>query len=230
MEEKQGLPPSRNYLESLTSFDLAKLADNAGIDIPPALDRIFIIEELLDYYAAEDEDAIPEPDLIDSVLVESVHLPKQYNITFIEVIIRDPLWAFVFWELKGQDKEYFEKDENFAGYYLKVSPLDSNPALKTVNVDKEGVFSVPVGIDDTAWYLNFIPEPQKKSRFIVELCTSVKGQENILAASKPISLPALQELSSDAEMTNPLINLSGYDEFEVIRRNERSHRMKRSPS
>ncbi|MDR1147291.1 MAG: hypothetical protein LBK66_01525, partial [Spirochaetaceae bacterium] len=38
----------RRYLESLTTRELAALADKAGIDIPPELDRIFIIEAILE--------------------------------------------------------------------------------------------------------------------------------------------------------------------------------------
>ena len=37
-------PVTRAYLESLTTSDLIKMADNSGIDIPSELDRIFIIE------------------------------------------------------------------------------------------------------------------------------------------------------------------------------------------
>ncbi|MDR3248021.1 MAG: DUF4912 domain-containing protein, partial [Treponema sp.] len=47
---------ARPYLDSLTTEELARIADNCGIDIPPNLERIFIIEELLDYARAEDEE------------------------------------------------------------------------------------------------------------------------------------------------------------------------------
>ena len=43
---------TRTYLETLSTSDLIALADDYGIDIPPELNRRFIIAELLE--AAED--------------------------------------------------------------------------------------------------------------------------------------------------------------------------------
>jgi hypothetical protein len=38
----------KTFLESTTTRELIRMADQAGIDIPLDLDRIFIIRELLD--------------------------------------------------------------------------------------------------------------------------------------------------------------------------------------
>ena len=252
MEEKQA--PTRPYLESLTTSDLIKLADNAGIDIPPALDRIFIIEELLEAYSLDEEELPQEPEMMDTILVESAPLPKQYNITFIEVMIRDPLWAFVFWEVKAQEKEQFDKIEDFDGYYLKVSPIEQQLPP----------FTVPVGNEDTAWYLNFNPDAFESYRpdgldyspdyhrsydhrneglkleqklYKVNLCASIGGEETVLAVSNTVKLPGLPEMPSPADkkesggfLANPLIRLSGYGDFSVVRKNERAFRSKRSAS
>jgi len=233
-----GSYPSRSHLESLTTPELIKLADSSGIDIPPGLDRIFIIEELLDFFTMDEEEIPNESDLQDIVLLESAPLPKQYNITFIEVMIRDPLWAFVFWEVKSQDKEQFEKLDTFDGYYLKVSPIPFIP---------EGVFTVPLGNNDTTRYISFNPDispgsntgsnPKTldQSRYKVELCAGIDGEETILAASDPVILPGLPEHPTESDkklmegaLSNPLNRLSGYGDFSVIRKNERLFRIKRS--
>ena len=49
----------KTFLESSTTKELIKLADQAGITIPPDLDRIFIIRELLDYML--DEEVFSKP-------------------------------------------------------------------------------------------------------------------------------------------------------------------------
>ena len=49
-----GIPITRSYLETLSSWELVKLSDHYGIDIPPGLDRIFIIEELLEIAMVQD--------------------------------------------------------------------------------------------------------------------------------------------------------------------------------
>ena len=236
MEEKQA--PTRPYLESLTTSQLIKISDNEGIDIPSGLDRIFIIEELLDFYFPDEEELSTETDMMETELAETVPLPKQYNITFLEVMIRDPLWAFVFWEVKSLDKEQFEKAKGFNGYYLKVSPLVKRN--KTSQQGADGVFTVPVGLEDTAWYLNFSPQDldvyrQDVNCYKVELCVNIGGEETVLAASNPVKLPGLPEFPSEIEkkelcgaLSNPLIRMSGYGDFPVLRKNERAFRLKRS--
>ena len=228
------IPVTRAHLESLTTSDLIRMADGFGIDIPPDLDRIFIIEELLEIAASGGTgdtgdfsvDLPPEDDLADSGLVESVPLPRQYNITFVEVIIRDPFWAFVFWEIKTQDKEHFEKIQDFEGYYLKVSPwgLAAKP-------DAEGVFTVQISQNDAAWYLGLSPAieqskpPLSRARqYKVELCAGAREGEAVLAVSSPFALPLLHEAPTGRDYRlfaaeNPLVMLSGYEDFDVVRKN-----------
>ena len=276
---------SRAHLESMTTSDLIKMADNLGIDIPPDLDRIFIIEELLEIAAPEEvaEDitivpeapdtsapvspapvvppgttaethpgsdrksasVLPEGEMADSGLVESVPLPRHYNITFIEVMIRDPLWAFVFWEIKAQDKDHFEKAQDFEGYHLKVSPWvvpTLAPTVKPVapavkETETEGVFTVPVTPNDTAWYLGLNPTVEQgklrlaqiqnePKQYKVELCACMRGGETVIAVSNPFKLPLLHELPTGKE--NSLVRLSGYGDFHILRNNERMFRTKRS--
>jgi len=242
MEE---MPVSRRYLESLTTDELIQVADKLGVDIPDGLDRIFIIEELLDTVSDDNEDSgtVPEEkDLEDSGLIESVPLPKQYNITYIEVMVRDPLWAFVFWEIKTQDKEQFEKGQDFDGYYLKVSPLENtrNDSLRNDNPgndESDGVFKVPVTPTDSAWYIGFTPSGHEnilllsQRHYHVELCVLLKGIETVLAVSNSFRLPGLSELQSGAAknelIISPLGNLSGYKDFHILRSSERLFRIKK---
>lgn len=250
---------TRASLESLTTFDLIKMADNLGIDIPPELDRVFIIEELLELIS-QDEDVSGdsgEADLLDTVLAEAVPLPNQYNITYIEVIVRDPLWAFVFWEIKSQEREQFEKAFEFDGYYLRVSYDSASSSKKNACI-----FKIAVKPEDSAWYLGLSPEAtfadpaagsgrlqtaaqspaqpvQDQSLYKVELCAALRGNETVLAVSKSIKLPALPEIPSGTGNhdpssvpghcagKNPLVRLSGYGDFHIVRKNERTLRNKR---
>ena len=232
---------TRAQLESLTTNDLIRAADKFGIDIPPDLDRILIIEELLEitYFGAPHEfidgDDTAEASLAALSEIEPVPLPKQYNITYIDVIIRDPFWAFVFWEVKSIDKEQIENAEGFEGYYLKVSPVDSSGALA------EGTFTVPVSADDTGRYLGLNPAAkktaaspmQRQTQYKVELCAGTKEGEAVLAVSNPFSMPPLHQLPAGREsrlfaQENPIAVLSGYEDFAIIRGSDRKPRQKRS--
>lgn len=222
-------PLTRPYLESLTTHELRKLADSFGIDIPPDLERVFIISELLDLTLEDgpEEAEFGKDDdgfFMDALIPEPVSLPKQYNITFIEVLIRDPLWAFSFWEIKSHDREIHEKSSDFGGYYLKVSPVSPSGASSP-----EDSFIIPVGLGDTAWYIGF---PPKDGRFKVDLC-ALRGEEELsLASSRPFTLPRLcrrkpPEMSPPADFSNnPLGRLSGAEDFHVLRSGDRRSRIK----
>ncbi|MDR2398480.1 MAG: DUF4912 domain-containing protein, partial [Spirochaetaceae bacterium] len=165
---------TRPYLESLTTHELIRLADSFGVAIPPDLERLFIIAEIMDVTAeyTRNEAALVVP-LVETDIPEPVPLPKQYNITFIEVLIRDPFWVFAFWEIKNADKESYEKSGDFKGYQLKVSSADASQ-----KAHGEGAFSISVGVSDTAWYLSFPPGCE---RFKLELCVLRGGDELVLA-------------------------------------------------
>ena len=228
---------SRAYLESLTTSDLTRIADDLGVDIPDNPERIAIIEELLEITTHDEEEPadFQESEIAGSDIIESVPIPKQYNISFIEIMIRDPLWAFVFWEIKSSDREQFEKAENFDGYYLKVSRLGIE-ANHSKNGSEE-LFTVQVKPEDLAWYLNLSPAFEDEtpwaaqSQYKVEFCAGSGGFETVLASSKPVRLPGLPVLSSGAgrqgPLENKLVSLSGYGDFHVLRKRERPLRLKR---
>ena len=248
MEE---LPLTKAYLESLANADLLKLADNLGLDISQNSDRVFLIEELLDVSSLDKDESnsTPEEEITDLVFVEAAPLPRYYSVTFIEVMIRDPFWAFAFWEIKASDKEQLEKAQDFNGYYLRVKLLKTEAASVSDRQGREAGFTmeemltVQVSPTDTAWYLGFAPtvenetlEPDQnpgQKRYIVELCASVGETETVLAVSAPIKMPGLPELpkragEQDPELgENQLVRLSGYGDFHVLRRNERPLRAKR---
>jgi len=226
MEEVQ---ITRSYLESLSTAELIKMADNLGVDIPPELDRVFVMEEILEICSPDEESWNPADNgLLDTAPAETAPLPRQYNITFIEVMIRDPLWAFVFWEIKTQDKEQIEKSPDFEGYYLKVSLLQAGKSDCTSS-EEIRVFKIPMRPEDTAWYLgltaNIFGEISRTelNQFKVEFCADINGEETVLAVSNPVSLP---QAAAEHEIY-PLNHLSGYGDFHIVRNCDRPHRSKK---
>jgi hypothetical protein len=235
---------TKEYLESLSIGELTSMADAYNIDLPPELERIFIIEELLDFLS-EDEDIAEETAPLQGEIryLEPVPLPKQYNITFIETILRDPRWVFAYWEVRSSEREKYERDSEFEGYKLLVEPLSHKAGsvdvrLKGPNSEDDDVFTILVGNDDHAWYLGF---PPGGGRYRVKLCV-LKGEERIiLAVSRPFVLPLLAHNykcnesragvrldPQEAEIyRNPLSLLSGVEDFHILRNEDRVARVKR---
>jgi hypothetical protein len=219
---------SRSYLEGLTTCELAALAESQGIDIPPGLERSFIIEEILEALsdASFNDNALSEEDMAEleeKDFPEPAPLPRQYNITYIDVIIRDPLWVYAFWEIKNSEKEIFEKNAGFQGYCLKVSPLGKCG-------DGES-FTVSVGAADFAWYLGFSPESITGSsaresagncRFRVELYARFVDAQELLAVSRSFSMPSLLGVPDTSGEQDQLRRLSGMEELPILRSGERA--------
>jgi hypothetical protein len=225
MEESPQAPVSRPWLESLSTGELVKLADSCGIDIPPGLERIFIIEELLEYNNSENQEVKDEIEINPSYS-ESVALPKQYNISYIEVVIRDPLWIFVFWEIKGHDREVHENAQDFKGYCLRVIPLNEG---ETEPARKENSFTVPVDVNDSARYLGFAERSLQASRSYVVKLGVIRGDSELqIASSAPFCLPRLIEDEYLQEMSrSPLVRLSGVQDLLITKSTDRQSRVKR---
>jgi hypothetical protein len=229
----------RRQLEDLNSDELLERAERMGIDIPPKLDRLFIIEELLDASgeidAASDTESRREPDAGMELLPdgesepelpaerqESAAIPQHYNKTYIGALIRDPLWIFVYWEVKQSEKEAFQAMPDFDGYRLRV--VFMHEAFGE-NGKPDELFSVQVTENDTSWYLNFqcVSEP-----FRVELCIVLDGETQVLAVTPAISLPPLLGKScagNDTGVRRRLTQLSGYDDLPILRNTDRITRI-----
>jgi hypothetical protein len=215
---------SRSYLESLTTGELIALAESQEIDVPPGLERGFIIGEILDAFpdndfSLEEEAAAPDRKGFSG----PVPLPKRYNITYIEIIVRDPLWVYVFWEIRDSDREALENDPAFQGYYLKISPVG-----ECTDGDS---FVVAVGDSDLAWYLGFSPESvsggaaetnDRDCWFRVELYARLGEDRELLAASRPFRMPRLLGTPGTFEEKNQARRLSGLEELPILRSGERS--------
>ena len=211
---KMDLPPyTTQFLERLSTDELVVLAEHNGLELPADLERAFIIEELLHLGKVGVEKAVEE--------AEHVTLPRQHNFSTVEVLVRDPLWAFVFWEIREHDQQLYEGTQDFEGYCLRVLPLKKD----TNQPDMAASFTVDVGEKDNSWYLGFPPDTG--CFFGVELCVRRQGNCDAFAASRPFKMPRLIESKRNAQgeaqslYQNPLAQLSGIDRFPLLRSMDR---------
>jgi hypothetical protein len=231
---------SRTYLEGLTTEELIVLADRFDIEVPPDLAWNFIVETLLEINPADGTDdldnvmddstaptrmgqAAQQEETEDDAPECAVPLPEQYNISFIDVLIRDPLWVYVFWEISSQEKEMFENKKAFNRYYLKICPIE----------DSQKTFTVHIRLEDTAWYVGI---PDSGCSYKVGLCVSVDKQETVIASSAVFTMPVLFEpvkrrtnhpigaSSTNGADFTPLQILSGVNDFTILRSRERTVR------
>ncbi len=214
---------TKTYLETLTTHELIKMADTMGIFIPWDLERSFIIQELLEAGADVEFEENQAAAFAGSVQVpELAPLPKRYNMNYLEVLLRDPLWVFVFWEINSLDRKAYESSPFFKGYVLHVMPLP----FQGVPPDVEPFF-ISVGNTDNSWGIYLDPDIRL---FQVRICADRGETKEMIISSHQILVPQALNPADEAVRNipkYPMLNLSGIEEFEILRNVDRVARVRR---
>jgi len=208
---------SRSYLETLSTADLINLADDYGIEIPPNLNRRFIIAELLE--AAEDTDDGDKEDLLDDKHNFKYYdeLPKSYNETHIGALMRNPVWAFVYWDIRTTDLQEITQTKSFLGLVLRVSFYTGE------SESPKDSFEISVSLDNREQYILL---PAHEKLFRIDLIAEFGAMEpRMLAYTKKMPIPyGHPEISSTSLETkfSPILELSGLPE--LLRTHYNNHR------
>jgi len=185
-------------LESLSTEELVALADSRGLDVPPGLDRAFVLGELLDLDSPRER----------SGPAGATDLPERYGESFVDALARDPLWAFVFWEARGDAGE---------GRFLRVSSIDQKDQ-KPDDPGEGAPFSVEVSGEDGSIYIGIPPEMGRRIK--VSLCLRRGAGASVVAESAPVDMPGV--FGGHEGSGNPLAELSGAAAFPAVRSVDRS--------
>lgn len=213
--------------ESLSDEALYALADKMGLDLPPALERVFVVEEILG--AIEEDSQERRSGRISTVRVEEAKfssseldevaasifpdtpLPKTYNETAIRVLVRDPSWAFAFWDISENERQALMEGEWESTLFLRIFELSEDATAE----QKKEFFDIPVSIDDSQWYINL---PRAKARYRIELCARAAGRLKVLARSRDACVPRqyLESPLDSLEGTKAeLLRLSGVESLDI---------------
>lgn len=209
---------TRAYLEKLSFSELGRLADSYGIDVPENLDRRFLIAELLELN--EENEEISEDMIISSESSENhvFELPKNYNETQINCVLRNPVWLFVFWNMSEADNLMLKKLGN---YNLMLRICSYNDTEDTV---PEEAFEIQVV---EAVQEQYVLLPANKNFIKVELVYTTDTKGKVLAFSNMIKVPQGSQLVNDLQTGidtdfNALVRLS--DINSIITKQYTNHR------
>lgn len=203
---------NRAYLETLSYADLLKIADDNGIDVPADLSRGFLIGEIIEIID-ENKKAGDEIDMMISdsmTAMESDDLSlRTFNSTEVEVVLRNPAWAFVYWNISESDRISLEK-AFISQMVLRVSFFNAKEEIKP-----DEYFDVQISKDDSGQYVLL---PAGKKFFRVDLLFNIDGIIDILSSSKTIEMPAGAEVLSDFrpgknENISEILKLSGFNKL-----------------
>lgn len=206
---------NRAYLETLPSADLIALADELGIDIPESLNRRFIIGELLE---AAEEFGDNDNELIDSSDLKTVDLPETYNETVISAVLRNPVWIFVYWDMKKDHISLVRKSSKIQSLGLRVNMFSrDNPDAVA------DYFDVPITLDDRNRYVLL---PSGFGFVRIDFVVNMEGETcEVLANTGLVTLPYVPEkIANPLPETpiSPVLKVSGLPE--LLRTHYMNHR------
>lgn len=206
---------TRQSLESASNAVLISLADDYGIDIPLNLDRVLIIGELLEAYSEQEEENQEDEIYEDNTESKENSLPFTYNETHIAVMLRDPAWAFVYWDIREQELRDLQNSSNFTSLSLRVNFYDS-----ISSTESSENFDVKISLYDRQQYILI---PSGKRYFTIELLQNTtnlppermaitglvripQGSDKVqkLQPGKQLDITELQKLSGMEEALNNL--------------------------
>lgn len=181
------------YLETLSSADLITLADDYGIDIPDNLNRRFIIGELLEVAEEFKQPAVRTQSMNENGELpdSNTELPASFNETSISVILRNPAWAFVYWDISSDGLKKISESSRFKNMVLRVSYFENEADTNPVDY-----YDLQINISDREQYI--LIEADKKYLRVDLVAFFNDGTSDSLTISKKICLPQKPAILSKA--------------------------------
>ena len=158
---------TRERLERLSFPTLREIAEKEGISIKNSVGRSDLIDLILEAME-EDRDErehlnnlairveekkydITIDEELESEEKQEYPISERYNETRLTLLLRDPLWAFAYWDIK--DLDYKKIQNTMPGFSLILRVHESRDSI--IGDDKYiDSFDIPVTLTDNRWYIN----------------------------------------------------------------------------
>jgi hypothetical protein len=184
---------TKKILQSIPLEELVALAREEGYEGGGAADRAtlteFILDNLKDRAREKEQENSPsvrvedskyritDPESQQRVDAELYPIADRYNQTKIVFMVRDPHWAFAYWELGRKTRENLPEQGESRQLILRVheTQILKNPS-----------FDIPIQFEDSSWYIYL---PNQDCGYILELGIISDRRYSCLARSNPIRTP-----------------------------------------
>ncbi|MFQ3621519.1 MAG: DUF4912 domain-containing protein [Spirochaetales bacterium] len=199
----------RERLEALSNEALRKLAILEGLEVPEDVERILLIDALLEVLEEKQE----EQEIRNNSLMQVSQ--KKYDLTFldfdtlegepfeiifpicyhetkIQFLLRDPFWAYVYWDVKGGSLSALKKEIEAEKVSLRIFRLKGQTSnQKTFQDNIEDFFDIELGTNDYSWYVNL---PIQDAYYCAGLVLATKQKECMVAQSNIQYVPPIYSL------------------------------------
>lgn len=214
---------TKERLQSLSYKSLLEIAERDHLAYDEGIEKETLINLVLDSLEEERRDReklnnlavrieatkynVSLDEEFDFSSAEEINLPERYNETKIMLMLREPTWGFVYWDLKFDILKNYESDASFEGLFLRMVELSDRFYRKEDILD---YFDIPVNITDKRRYIRF---PNEDTFYMIELHSLINEREEIICRSNVIETSRnyiLPSRSSEETNCDELIKLSGY--------------------
>ncbi|TVR68303.1 MAG: DUF4912 domain-containing protein [Spirochaetaceae bacterium] len=219
----------RRRLEELSLQALFTLANQNGLELGPDTDRFSVIEELTELISENQEDRernnsvtvriqqkkfalINDDDTpLTGEQLDRFELPPEYETNRITLLLRDPHWAFTYWDLNSGKRREYSESTRFDGLFLRILEVES----ENEEIVIRDSFEIPVQLSDSSWYIHI---PRQKTSYRIQLVGRNNHRRELLAVSNRIYVPRAS-LPMPVESMTPeqmgLYELCGMEYLEV---------------
>jgi hypothetical protein len=197
---------TKTNLKSMKKAELVELALNMSLARISGLKKDEIIERILEAQKSEDVSKTTEPkkvlltedegqiytsskkyelENIDFVVepsypIETRELPKDYNDNILSLLIRDPYWAYAYWEITDEKRKELDIPKGKHNKTMKIR------LYEIYNGEKGEFYDIHIHDYTNNWYIS-LPKPNKN--YIAELIIEDdQGKEiSVLESNKAVS-------------------------------------------
>ncbi len=184
---------TKNRLHSLSLSDLIAVAEQQGILNCREMDKEDLIDSIIDAFEEsrlerfEDDNWTIQSECrkFDIFQDEEISLEEpagvadHFNSSKVEILLVNPLMAFVFWEYGDDAKDLVQKCSRHNHLILRVH--EKNLSDGTVSF-----FDIPVKAEENKWYINL---PSNGCQYYIELVCHIASGDKVLAISNKIESP-----------------------------------------
>lgn len=213
---------TKERLQSISLEELEVLARKQGYELTGAADRAALTEFILENFKElerEEENNLAirveqskyqgtERETTDHA--DAFPIEKRYNQTRVVFMVRDPNWAYAYWDMDNNLLEKLKKNADGDQLVLRVHDVE---LIDFTGSNANSSFDIPIQIDDTSWYIYL---PNQNCSYILELGIISEDKYRCLARSNPIRTPrnSFSDNFPSVDQGLTLNLLSGFDTFE----------------
>ena len=192
---------NKESLQSIPLEELLAMASEEGYEEGGAADRAtlteFVLENLKDRAREKEQENSPsvrvqqskyqitDPASMECGGSEICPIAVRYNQRKIVFMVRDPHWAFAYWELDKKTYEDLPDKEESTQLILRVYETEST---------QHPSFDIPIHLADTSWYIYL---PNQDCSYILEL--GIMSQRGYLSLARSNTIRTPREGSAQSQ-------------------------------